>query len=134
MTKTQKLLRLLATALIAALVAGGVANTILGATPLKASWPLPYLWGFGAALLGAAMCSGAPGLIAALSVLAVYLGVTLLGGAFGARALFEAARAFGETFLCWPRTRRRRPCCWAWGWGCCFSCWCASAAACSSPR
>ena len=56
MTKTQKLLRLLATALIAALVAGGAANTILGATPLKASWPLPYLWGFGAALLGAAMC------------------------------------------------------------------------------
>ena len=52
MTRTQKLLRLLATALIAALVAGGVANTILGATPLKASWPLPYLWGFGAALLG----------------------------------------------------------------------------------
>ena len=97
MTRTQKLLRLLATALIAALVAGGVANTILGATPLKASWPLPYLWGFGAALLGAAMCSGAPGLIAALSVLAVYLGVTLLGGAFGARALFEAARAFGES-------------------------------------
>ena len=47
MTRTQKLLRLLATALIAALVAGGVANTILGATPLKASWPLPYLWGFG---------------------------------------------------------------------------------------
>ena len=37
MTRTQKLLRLLATALIAALVAGGVANTILGATPLKLS-------------------------------------------------------------------------------------------------
>ena len=34
MTRTQKLLRLLATALIAALVAGGVANTILSATPL----------------------------------------------------------------------------------------------------
>ena len=86
MTRTQKLLRLLATALIAALVAGGVANTILGATPLKAGWPPAYLWAFGAALLGAAMCSGTPGLVAALSVLAVFLGVTLLGGAFGARA------------------------------------------------
>ncbi len=40
MTRTQKLLRLLATALIAALVAGGVANTILSVTPLAASWPL----------------------------------------------------------------------------------------------
>lgn len=97
MTRTQKLLRLLATALIAALVAGGVANTILGATPLKAGWPPAYLWAFGAALLGAAMCSGTPGLVAALSVLAVFLGVTLLGGAFGARGLFEAMRAFGES-------------------------------------
>ena len=82
MTRTQKLLRLLATALIAALVAGGVANTILGATPLKASWPLAYLWGFGAALLGAAMCSGAPGLIAALAVLAAFVGMTAAGRRF----------------------------------------------------
>ena len=94
MTRTQKLLRLLATALIAALVAGGVANTILSATPLAASWPLAYLWAFGAALLGAAMYSGAPGLIAALCALAVYLLAVLLGGVFGARALFDALRAF----------------------------------------
>ena len=87
MTRTQKLLRLLATALIAALIAGGVANTILGATPLKASWPLAYLWGFGAALLGAVMCSGVPGLIAALSVLTAFVGMAALGGAFGARAV-----------------------------------------------
>ncbi len=72
MTRTQKLLRLLSTALIAALVAGGVANTILSATPLQAAWPLSYLWGFGAALLGAAMCLGTPGLIAALSVLTAF--------------------------------------------------------------
>ena len=97
MTRTQKLLRLLATALIAALVAGGAANTILSATPLAASWPLAYLWAFGAALLGAAMFSGAPGLIAALCALAVYLLAVLLGGVFGARALFEALRAFGES-------------------------------------
>ena len=97
MTRTQKLLRLLATALIAALVAGGVANTILSATPLAASWPLAYLWAFGAALLGAAMYSGAPGLIAALCALAVYLLAVLLGGVFGARALFDALRAFGES-------------------------------------
>ena len=41
MTRTQKLLRLLATALIAALVAGGVHYAILGASPLVASWQLP---------------------------------------------------------------------------------------------
>ena len=39
MTTTQKLLRLLSTALIAALVAGSVTNVILGATPLAAAWP-----------------------------------------------------------------------------------------------
>ena len=97
MTRTQKLLRLLSTALIAALVAGGVANTILSATPLQAAWPLSYLWGFGAALLGAAMCLGTPGLIAALSVLTAFVGMTAFGGAFGARALFESLRAFGES-------------------------------------
>ena len=97
MTRTQKRLRLLATALIAALVAGGVANTILSATPLQAAWPLSYLWGFGAALLGAAMCLGTPGLIAALGVLTAFVGMTALGGAFGARALFESLRAFGES-------------------------------------
>ena len=97
MTRTQKLLRLLSTALIAALVAGGVANTILSATPLQAAWPLSYLWGFGAALLGAAMCLGTPGLIAALSALTAFVGMTALGGAFGARALFESLRAFGES-------------------------------------
>ena len=97
MTRTQKLLRLLATALIAALIAGGVANTILGATPLKASWPLAYLWGFGAALLGAVMCSGVPGLIAALSVLTAFVGMAALGGAFGARALFDGLAAFWES-------------------------------------
>ena len=96
MTRTQKLLRQLATALIAALVAGGVANTILGVTPLKASWLLPYLWGFGAAVLGAVMCSGVPGLIAALAVLTAFAGMAALGGAFGVRTLFEALRAFGE--------------------------------------
>ena len=41
MTRTQKLLRLLSTALIAALVAGGVANTILSATPLQAAGRFP---------------------------------------------------------------------------------------------
>ena len=122
MTRTQKLLRLLATALIAALVAGGVANTILGATPLKAGWPPAYLWAFGAALLGAAMCSGTPGLVAALSAAGGIPGVTLLGGAFGRGGLLRpcAPLARAATLPCWPRTRRRRPCCWARGWGCCF--------------
>ena len=43
------------------------------------------------------------------------LAVTLLGGVFGARALFEALRAFGESgdAASSPRTARRRPCCWA---------------------
>ena len=50
-----------------------------------------------AALLGAAMCLGTPGLIAALCALAVYLLAVLLGGVFGARALFDALRAFGES-------------------------------------
>ena len=50
MTTTQKLLRLLSTALIAALVAGSVTNVILGATPLAAAWPAAYLWALAAAL------------------------------------------------------------------------------------
>ncbi len=43
------------------------------------------------------MYSGAPRLIAVLCALAVYLLAVLLGGVFGARALFEALRAFGES-------------------------------------
>lgn len=94
MTRTQKFLRLLVTALIAALISGSVTNTILGATSLAAPWPLAYLWALGAGVLGAAMCMGIPGLIAALAVLAAFAGMAVLGGAFGARALFEALRAF----------------------------------------
>ena len=94
MTRTQKFLRLLVTALIAALISGSVTNTILGATSLAAAWPLAYLWALGAGVLGAVMCMGIPGLVAALAVLAAFAGMAVLGGAFGARALFEALRAF----------------------------------------
>ena len=97
MTRTQKFLRLLVTALIAALISGSVTNTILGATSLAAPWPLAYLWALGAGVLGAVMCMGIPGLVAALAALAAFAGMAVLGGAFGARALFEALRAFWES-------------------------------------
>ena len=97
MTTTQKLLRLLSTALIAALVAGSVANVILGATPLAAAWPAAYLWALAAALSCAVMCLGPGGLIAGIAALVALAGVTVLGGAFGVRALVDAVRAAAQT-------------------------------------
>ena len=97
MTRTQKILRMLSTALIAAMLSGGVANTILSASALMPAWPLAYLWGLGAALLGAAMSLGTAALIAGLAALAAFLGLALLGGAFGARELIEAMRLAWNT-------------------------------------
>jgi len=51
MTRSQKLLRLLSTALIAALLSGSVANTLLGAFSMGAPWPSAYLWAALVALL-----------------------------------------------------------------------------------
>ena len=97
MTRTQKILRLLSTALIAALMAGSVANTILSASALEAAWPLAYLWGLGAALLGAVMSLGTAALIAALAALVTFLGLSFAGGAFGVRALIDALRLAWDT-------------------------------------
>ena len=97
MTGTQKILRLLSTALIAALMAGGVANTILAASGLETAWLLAYAWGMGAALVGAAMTAHTGALIAGAALFVAFAGMVAAGGAFGAGALFDAYRAYWET-------------------------------------
>lgn len=94
MTRTQKLLRLLTTALIAALIAGGVTNTLVEASAMEAPWINAYAWALVSALLGAAMTINLAALICALSALTALVALAFGGGAFGVRALVDGLRAF----------------------------------------
>ncbi|NLD59671.1 MAG: hypothetical protein GX647_08475 [Clostridiales bacterium] len=96
MTRSQKLLRLLSTALIAALLSGSVANTLLGAFSMGAPWPSAYLWAALVALLLALGGLGAAGAIAGGAALLALFGLAALGGAFGIRELFSALREFAS--------------------------------------
>ena len=94
MTRTQKLLHLLTTALIAALIAGGVTNTLVEASAMEAPWINAYAWALVSAPLGAAMTINLAALICALSALTALVALAFGGGAFGVRALVDGLRAF----------------------------------------
>jgi hypothetical protein len=94
MTRSQKILRLLSTALIASLLAGSVSNTLLGAFSMGAPWLSAYLWAALVSLLLALGGLGAAGAVAGGASLLALFGIAVFGGAFGVRELFSALREF----------------------------------------
>ncbi|NLF27919.1 MAG: hypothetical protein GX592_08470, partial [Clostridiales bacterium] len=96
MTRVQKILRLLSTALIATLLSGSVANTLLGALSMDAPWIGAYLWAALVSLVLAVGGLGAIGAIAGGASLLSLFGMAVFGGAFGVKELFFAAREFAS--------------------------------------